>query len=241
MDSNGATAGSGQLDTSAPGPHIYTVTVRSQDGQSRTSSISYTVAAAPSITVTAPTDGATYALGQAVDAAYACEAGTGGPGIASCNAPASSGAPIDTSSTGTHAFTITATSSDGQVTTKSIRYRVVRPGNRFTITRLRQLRDGRLEFDVHVPGPGVLNVLETAWRNQLAHAARVLNPAKGRFAFARVHRVFGHPGTFSVVVKPNLRGRTALGRHREHVTTRLWVAYTPTGGRPRTIGFYGLG
>ena len=43
VDSGGATDGAGTLNTSTPGPQIYTVTATSEDGQTATAAISYTV------------------------------------------------------------------------------------------------------------------------------------------------------------------------------------------------------
>jgi hypothetical protein len=53
-DSGGSTSGTGNLDTASVGPHTYTVTARSRDGEGGSTSIAYTVVAAP--TPTGPTD-----------------------------------------------------------------------------------------------------------------------------------------------------------------------------------------
>ena len=98
-DSNGSTS-PGQLDTSTTGSHTYTVTATSTDGQTATRSITYTVAGAPSITITTPTSGAHFAFGQSVPAAYACQDGPSGPGIGSCQGTVQSGATVDTNTPG---------------------------------------------------------------------------------------------------------------------------------------------
>jgi hypothetical protein len=95
-------------------------------------------------------------------------------------------------------------------------------------------------FSVRVPGPGRIDGLETAWNNNLARAAVALNPASGRFTYARAHVTARHRGTIKVKVGVSARGRRLVRHHRYRVTLRLWVSYTPQGGRPRSRGFRGL-
>ena len=86
--------------------------------------------APPAASVTTPANGATFTVGQLVNASYACAPGTGAalqPGSAGCAAPVSNGAAIDTSTVGPHSFTVVATDSDGLTTSATSNYTVIAP------------------------------------------------------------------------------------------------------------------
>ena len=71
----------------------------------------------PAISIVAPPDGATYAQNAVVPAAYSCNDGQYGSGVASCVGSVPVGAPIDTATTGVHTFTVDATDVAGNPAT----------------------------------------------------------------------------------------------------------------------------
>ena len=156
-DSNGAASPSGTLDTATVGNHTYTVTATSRDGQTASTTIPYTVAAPPQVTISSPTQGATYSLGQVLDARYSCAEGADGPGLQSCSGPVANGAPLPTSGAGQQHFTVTATSADGQQTTKTVTYTVSPQKTRGTVS-------ATLTLDYqHNPHAAVIDANSIAW------------------------------------------------------------------------------
>ena len=139
--SDTAHGGTGHLDTSSAGPHTYTVTATSQDGQTGTTQITYTVQSPPPPTakINSPASGSTYAEGQYVATQFTCSEGAGGPGLTSCldnggngvlsgsGQSLQGGGALVTSSPGTFTYSVTATSHDGETGTAQITYTVVPP------------------------------------------------------------------------------------------------------------------
>jgi hypothetical protein len=114
------------------------------------------------------------------------------------------------------------------------------PENRSTVSHIRPLPNGELSLKVSVPGPGVVNVLVTAWKDNVAHAAALLQPAPGRFVYARARRIERSAGTLTILVKPNRNGLRLLAHPRHRITLRLWVTFKPPHGKQHKTGFYGL-
>jgi hypothetical protein len=238
-DSNGANGGSGQLDTSTTGPHTYAVTGSSNEGPTATKSVSYTVAAAPTLSLTTPANGARYSFGQKVVAAFSCADGVGGPGISACSGTVGDGRLLDTSKPGVHEFSVAATSVDGQTSRRTVSYTVL-PSNKLLRVRHKAHRDGTFVVALKVPGPGRVDVLITAWKDNLASVASTLQPAKGRFAFARATANPARAGMIQITVRPNAKGRLLIAHPRYRVTLRLRIRFSPVGGYPRDIGYAGL-
>lgn len=79
------------------------------------------------LSLRSPADGSRIDRGAVVLADYACTDNRGGAGIASCSAPAASGAAIDTSTVGAHAFTVVLTDVLGRTQRVTHTYTVTAP------------------------------------------------------------------------------------------------------------------
>ena len=242
-------ANGSSIDTRTGGQHTFTVTAVSQDGLSSAVTHHYTVIAAPTATIDKPADNETFSQGQSVATRFSCAEGAGGPGVKSCVDSHGAGGPrghLDTDRLGNFRYTVRATSNDRLTTTTTIHYNVLPANTRFRVTHLRIRSTGVSLFDVTVPEAGLVNVMETASTRALhplaaaAAAPVALQPALGRFVFARGHRGFRARGQFHMRVSPNSRGKRLVAHHQHPVRIRLWVTFTPTHGPTLKIGFYRL-
>jgi hypothetical protein len=205
----------------------------------RATGAAWLFAPAPTVSISSPTAHRIYALGERVRAHYACQEGIDGPGIQSCNGTIPDDTAINTTTPGRYAFTVTTQSIDGEHATSTVHYTVL-ASNHFTLSNVKPHPDGITNLEARIPGPGTVDVMETAWLDNVAVAAGILQPAPQRFVIARAHLTSRHATNVRIRVTLNSLGRTLLRHHRYRVVFRLWVSYLPRGGRQRNIGVYGL-
>jgi adhesin/invasin len=115
--------------------------------------------------------------------------------------------------------------------------------NPFSVKHITVHPNGTVQLDITIPGPGQIDVLETAWQPSgplgAGHTV-LLTPGPHRFAFSRRHLNFGKPRIIHVTIHPNPHGLWVIAHHRRPVRINLWVTYQPTGTPPHTLGFFGL-
>jgi len=108
------------------------------------------------------------------------------------------------------------------------------------VARIVTHRNGSITVKVKVSGPGRIQVMATAWSDNVAAAASALQPAANRFVVARASTVATRAGELTLHLHPNANGRRLIERPSYPVTLRLWVSYDPPYATQTNIGFFGL-
>ena len=198
---------------------------------------SLTVLAAPTATITAPKNGATYTYGQKVKVSYACTAPSDANGstLSACTASddegneLAPGADIDTTDPGVRSIDVEAQDTDTDTADATVRYTVL-PDNLDTLKSVTAAENGGVKLTLAVPGAGTVKVTET--HGTTTFASRTVKVAS-------LHKAL------SVPLTPTAAGRRLLTVEKQvnHTTVRvpvkvkviLAVTYTPTGGRAHTL------
>jgi Tol biopolymer transport system component len=119
------------VETQTTGTRTFTVRATDAEGRTATKTVTFQVYdwKPPQLNLTTPADGAEYPLGADVRVAYDCDDGAGGSGIAVCSGDRQPGDPLDTSVAGSYTFTAYAVDRTGNLTQKTVSYRIVNPDN----------------------------------------------------------------------------------------------------------------
>jgi hypothetical protein len=110
----------------------------------------------------------------------------------------------------------------------------------YQVSAIKAHRDGTIGLRVKVSAPGQVNILVTAWKDNIAGAARALNPARGRFVVARASANPKQAGVLILTVRPNAKGRRLIDHPAYRGTLRLWVSYIPLYAFQTETGYYNL-
>jgi Ca2+-binding RTX toxin-like protein len=116
----------GAIDTSTSGDHSFRLVATDRYGNETSVVHDYSVTDTidPTVTITAPAEGATIDQGTVLAANYGCADDLGGVGIDTCVGDADFGAAIGTAELGPHTFTVTATDLAGNSITEVHHYTV---------------------------------------------------------------------------------------------------------------------
>jgi len=111
----------------------------------------------------------------------------------------------------------------------------------YSISSIRMRPDGTVSVRVRASDAGLVEVMLSAAKDNIATAARVLTPAPARFVYARASKTTAHASVLSFLIRPNAQGRSLLlGRQAGAITLRLWVSYVPLYSFQIDTGYYGL-
>jgi hypothetical protein len=161
------------IDTSTLGTFTFWVTAVDKQLNITQETVHYSVVdtTPPTIALSSPADGATYTLGQQVSTSFWCD-DHGGSGLTGCKGDLANGASLDTSSVGSHSFTVTSYDRAGNVGHETHTYSVVYDFGGFaspaspypTATSVKAGQPVPLKFSLHGDqGPSVFAAGSPGW------------------------------------------------------------------------------
>jgi hypothetical protein len=131
----------------------------SNGGSGNSDTESLTVVGPPKISAHTPRNNAIYNFGQRVRASFSCQEAANAPGLTDCSGTVddtgdnlTSGQFLPTNIAGRHTFTVSAVSSEGQLVSETINYRV-KPSNHFTISHIKGAPSGVISFKANSARP----------------------------------------------------------------------------------------
>lgn len=190
---------------------------------------------APQITVAAPGDGAAYTRGAPVLADYSCADADGAADIRTCAGQVAVGEPVDTSTTGTKTFSVSATDVAGNTRSRSVTYTVIGAGppavtpppstpRPLALRSLTARAGGSIALRFTVPASGRLTVRATTTSSG---ATRTLT-------FASITRTV-RAGVVVVTLRPTKQAKHLLAR-RKKLKVRIRAVFVPSlGARPAAV------
>jgi uncharacterized membrane protein YgcG len=135
-------------------------------------------AARPLVSILRPADGTHYAEGQVVDASYSCTDANGPADITGCAGPVTVGDPVDTSTAGSHSFTVDAQNEAGLMASTTASYFVDPAPAQGVSTQAASGATSPAATPPPRPGPATSAPATPQVRSPPARAARRASPAK---------------------------------------------------------------
>jgi len=204
-------------------------------GDYATGQANLTIAAPPTALISSPGGGGSYVVGQSVPTGFSCHEGKGGTGMSSCTdsngveTRSGGSGHLDTSTPGTHKYTVTALSNDLLTGSTSIEYTVTakpepqvslegpapepaKPPLGIELSHGREslrelLRTGRLVVSAAVTREAKVVL---AGKARLVSSAKREGAAKAVTVFKETSVGFGEPGEREMALTLSKRGREAL-------------------------------
>ncbi|HUA46468.1 MAG TPA: beta-propeller fold lactonase family protein [Solirubrobacteraceae bacterium] len=106
--------------------------------------------------------------------------------------------------------------------------------NRFAVSHLRTSAGGKISFKLTLPGPGTVDVINTARDSARARMGALRERSSASFVFARKLVLVSRSDTIEVTLLPTRQGKRLIKLGELPILLRMHISYTPAGGTPRS-------